>query len=108
MDLMWTFDASGNKVPNPSDLKTKSFPLNRKSLSSRIFGKRTLPLNSSSYAKDRFVLPWKPCDYIANKCNRECSDARAEIVKSSCGHTGNCQNNLAASTINVGCGMLST
>jgi hypothetical protein len=76
--------------------------------SDRIFGKRTPPPNPSSYAKDRFVLTWKPGDYTANIRNRVCSDAYAAI-KPSCGHAGNLQNNLAASTtIGVRCGTYSS
>ena len=77
-DLTWTFDAFGNKTPNPANLATRSLPFKGKS-SSRVLGKRTPPPSPSSYTNVRFVLSWKPGNYTANICNRDCADAYSEI-----------------------------
>lgn len=106
-DLTWTFDASGNKTPNPTSFATRSLPFKRKS-SSRVLGKRTSPPSPSPYTNVRFLLSWKPGDYTANLCNRCCADAYYEISQSSCGHADNAQNLLTdSSMIDVGCGKYS-
>ena len=70
-DLTWAFDPTGNKTPNPASIATRSLSQDR-DLRSRVFAKRSPPPNPASYTNDRFVLKWKPGDFMKNKCNREC------------------------------------
>lgn len=100
----WAFDASGNKVPDPPSLKfsTRAMRLGRSIV------ERTPPPNPSAYGNDTFVLNWSPGNFGTNLCNRQCSEAYAEIVKSVCGHAGNAQTNMAQSSqIDVACGKYS-
>ena len=107
-DMTWTFDSTGNKTENPANLAARSLLMGRDPASGRILGKRSPPPNPASYSQDRFVLTWKPGDFINNACNRDCGEAYAEIIKSPCGHAGNSQNIMvASSTIEVGCGSYS-